>query len=33
MKIACAEKHFEALALDSFEYNVATTYHYAMEKF
>ena len=28
LKIACAKKHFEALALDSFEYNVATTYEY-----
>ncbi len=31
MKIACAKKHFETLALDDFVYDVATTYHVAAE--
>ena len=28
LKIACAEKHFEALALEDFEYKVRTSYEY-----
>ena len=31
-KIECAQKHFEALAIDDVVYDVETTYHYAMGK-